>query len=301
MKNKIHYLITTLLLFVISCDRIESPIPEEPFDFYPIDREPAWSPDGQRIAFVHGSMPNDGIYLIRPDGTENQLWHAGMADSPAWSPCGQWIAFSQNAQIWKKKIDGDSLIQITFEGRNFFPTWSKCGRYIAFVQYVCNDIQCGLWIIDLKEESYTPLVKYGTDPNFHPTTTEILYKRSWILEGGQHIGDSLFFYNLMSGNSRYITRLKHHNFDNRYFKISPNGNKIVFTSQSGVTGAFRIWSINLDGSQLTQLTSTQSYSCDWSPCGNNIVYTDARSANGRLWIMNADGSNKRQLTFQHHF
>ncbi|MDD2550559.1 MAG: DPP IV N-terminal domain-containing protein [Bacteroidales bacterium] len=302
MDRKILYSIAFALLFAnYACERKENPSPEEPFDFSTIDSEPAWSPDGQWIAFVHSSMPNHGIYLISPDGEEIHLWHQGIASSPAWSPCEQWIAFSQNAQIWKKKINGDSLTQLTFEGRNFFPAWSKCGSYIAHVQSVCNYIQCGLWLINLSEESNTPIVEYGTVPDFHPLTPKVLYKKSWIEAGGQHIGDSLYFYNLETGKTTYITRLSHHNYDNRYFKISPSGDKIAFTSQSEITGAIRIWSMNIDGSQLTQLTNSQSYSNAWSPCGSYIVYTDARSESGRFWIMNADGSNKRQLTFEHHF
>lgn len=56
--------------------------------------------------------------------------------------------------------------------------------------------------------------------------------------------------------------------------------------------------MDVDGSELKQLTNTQGYSCDWSPDGNYIVYTDSRRENGRLWLMHADGSNKRQLTFE---
>lgn len=56
-----------------------------------------------------------------------------------------------------------------------------------------------------------------------------------------------------------------------------------------------------DGTDLKQLTNTQGYSCDWSPDGSKIVYTDSRAVNGRLWIMNADGSNKDQLTFATFF
>lgn len=59
--------------------------------------------------------------------------------------------------------------------------------------------------------------------------------------------------------------------------------------------------MNADGSDLKQLTNTQAYSCDWSPDGTHIVYTDSRAGNGRLWIMEENGSNKRQLTFERHF
>ncbi len=196
MKNKTLYLISvTFMLTLFACDKNKDPL-NEPIDFSITDREPAWSPNGQWIAFVHGSIPNDGIYLISPNGEDIHLWHQGYAETPAWSPCGQWIAFSQGAQIWKKKINGDSLTQLTFEGRNFFPTWSKCGRYIAHVQSVCNDIQCGLWLFDIREESHSPIVEYGLYPEFHPSSQTILYKKRWIEAGGQVIGDSLFLFQL---------------------------------------------------------------------------------------------------------
>jgi len=58
---------------------------------------------------------------------------------------------------------------------------------------------------------------------------------------------------------------------------------------------------NSDGSGLKQLTDTRGYTCDWSPDGKQIVYTDSRAENGRLWIMDVDGSNKKQLTFEYYF
>jgi|LSQX01.1.fsa_nt_gb Tol biopolymer transport system component len=299
MKTKALYLFTAFFLLTYnSCERREDPFPG-PFDFNITDSEPAWSPDGQWIAFVHGSMPNDGIYLISPDGEQLQLWHQGIADSPAWSPCGQWIAFSQGAQIWKKKIDGDSLTQLTFEGKNFFPAWSSNGDWIAYDAIIIGETTLyALWKMKFDGSdkfliSYKPGEGAVRMPHWvGDTIIHIRYKQ------GVFFSSEIFSMNSEGGNE---TRITFNESTDYYPKISSIHKKIAFTSQSQATRLHQIWSMEIDGSNLKQLTNTHGYRCDWSPCGNYIVYTDSRSENGRLWIMNANGSNKRQLTFEHHF
>jgi Tol biopolymer transport system component len=64
-----------------------------------------------------------------------------------------------------------------------------------------------------------------------------------------------------------------------------------------VTG--QIYSLNPDGSGLTQLTDVQPplFPNDptWSPDGTRILFTIEHGARGRIWIMNADGSDQHQL------
>ena len=47
---------------------------------------PVWSPDGIRIAFAENEMGMEGVYIIRPDGTDLQQVHAHKAARVAWSP-----------------------------------------------------------------------------------------------------------------------------------------------------------------------------------------------------------------------
>jgi TolB protein len=69
---------------------------------------------------------------------------------------------------------------------------------------------------------------------------------------------------------------------------SPDGRKIAFTRYF-YHGVPHIWIINIDGSNLKQLTSgTKSLQSDWSPDGKHIAF---RKGND-LCIMNNDGSNE---------
>lgn len=73
--------------------------------------------------------------------------------------------------------------------------------------------------------------------------------------------------------------------------------KIVFVSNA--SGNEDIWSMNLDGSELTQLTDYEGVDQypAISPDGRKIVYSSDIKGSWQIVVMDWDGSNKKQITF----
>lgn len=98
--------------------------------------------------------------------------------------------------------------------------------------------------------------------------------------------------------------------------VSPTGDRVVFTSVRD--GDLELYSMNLDGSDVTRLTDRLGYDggAFFSPDGSKIVWradypdTEEEAADYQrlleqglirpgeldIWVMNADGSDKRQVT-----
>jgi len=299
------FTISFLVLFLLnSCNEnpIDNNIPPcfDCFDFRLTDFEPAWSPDGKMIAYIHGDTISGrtGIYFIDTSGTNKQLFYAGIrAYSSTWSQDGEWIAFSDNAQIFKMKVNSDSIIQLTFEGKNFSPSWSPDGEWIAYDSNV--DSPNGMNFIWKIKADGTQEIRITYDPK----KGEIRMP-DWSPDGNSivHIRYSKDFNTdaseicVMDKNGNNVKRLTFNNDMESYPKYSPDGTSIVYTSEP-YGGSPQIWVMNSDGTNQKQLTVTQGYSCDWSPDGEWIVYTDSRAVNGMLWIMRKDGRNKHQITF----
>jgi TolB protein len=99
--------------------------------------EPAWSPDGTRIAFASRRGGNFDIYVTGADGTgTRRVTSAGVDEaSPTWSPDGSRIAYQRGnpSDIYVMNADGTGQRRLgRLEGHELDPAWSPDGRWIAY-------------------------------------------------------------------------------------------------------------------------------------------------------------------------
>jgi Tol biopolymer transport system component len=103
------------------------------------DRQPDWSPDGSRIAFISDRLGSHDLFTMGADGLDaGPLVVEGEGlGHPAWSPDGNRIAFERRAQsgfdIYVVNADGTGLLRLTdTTGDDRHPAWSPDGTRIAF-------------------------------------------------------------------------------------------------------------------------------------------------------------------------
>jgi TolB protein len=80
---------------------------------------------------------------------------------------------------------------------------------------------------------------------------------------------------------------------------SPNGQLLAFAWQRS-NSSFDIYVMDVATRQTVQLTrdSGRNEQPSWAPDGRHLVFQSTRSGRNQVWMMLADGSGVRQLTFE---
>jgi Tol biopolymer transport system component len=146
---------------------------------YPDADEPAWSPDGELIAFVafdRATPGNKDIFVAARDGGEvTRLTNNGADDFyPAWSRDGKQIAFvsarDDNFEIYVMNANGSGQRRLTrFIGPDTQPSWSADGRRVVFVSKRQRDQYNTIYVME-RNGSRLRRLSSGNTPNWQPIT-----------------------------------------------------------------------------------------------------------------------------------
>lgn len=128
-----------------------------------------------------------------------------------------------------------------------------------------------LRVYDVATKADVSLGVSGVNPRFSPDGTRVAYGNSglWIVNSD---GTGRTLLNATGGSAAF----------------DPTGTMLAF----GDNGS--IWKINVDGTGLTQLAAAGRQPA-WSPDGTQIAYHTSVGGREQLFLMNADGTNHRQV------
>jgi Tol biopolymer transport system component len=232
------------------------------------------SPDGRRLAFVRiGSaagqkLPSQQLMLANTDGSGEPSvlvslkppQHFALWPAPSWSPDGKMIAiaYAPQAGLIRHTLVGVSVV----DGRITPLTsekWSSVGRVI--------------WMPDGKGLVFTAAPDLNS------------------------IGLQLWYLDYPEGKARRITN-DLNGYGDFSLGVTADGSTIA-TLQTRAT--WNIWVIAPyeDESRAKQITNDGMvdgyYSLSWLPDGR-LIYNSRAGEKPDLWVVNADGTNRTQLT-----
>ena len=283
--RKISFAASLLVLTVIcSCgDR------ERGFDYGPdpaqeVDLWPKWSPvDTATIAYTHVAQTMDelrqyGTYstwiVDVPSGAKRFIVSGVPHD---WTPDGRSILFCKSGGLWTINVSTglETLISSTPFCRS--PRFAPDGSRLSVIKD--GKPNYGTWIVVLESDEVA-----WVSPR---------YASDWSPDGTELICDSLVIIGADGTRKRKVPHSATMGYVLDEPSWSPDGTLLAVTGKGPA-----IYVIGLDGSG-ERIVAQPGAVPSWAPDGERIAYgalsTDRTGM--VLWVVNKDGTGKRQITF----
>ncbi len=253
-----------------------------------------------------------GIYWFLVRGPVTKVISGGLTnltnsladdDLPAWSPDGTKIAFTSNrdglGDIYIMNSDGGNVTRLTYTpARESSSIWSPDASKIVFDSE--RDGNREIYIMDSDGSNQTRLTFNATSDvgpvSFSPDGKRIAFSRNASNEGLSVYNFDIFLMNINGSEVRQLTVDPEFDAEPIW---SPDGNRILFTS--GRNRNFDIYSIDSDGGAEVNLSNSPDKDgvVAFAPDATQIFcISDSHSKPefSQIWLMNNDGSDRRQIT-----
>jgi Tol biopolymer transport system component len=277
-----------------------------------IDSPVTFSPDGRRLAFVRLGLDGGSVFAANADGSDlQQLSFLHMPDvlergGPSWSPDGKAIAASAKVigGSWHPELlevgpSGGPLVPMKIPST---PDWFTIDQVVwlpdgsSLLAVVQADPRAALDFGQIWQLYYpNGSARRITDDLDDYSGVSLSKDGKSLVTVQNQLGG-----NIWVGPANDTMRL--HQITNEPFNMegvngldwAPDGD-LVYASVEG--GSHEIWTMNSDGTNRQQLTSSPPNSRPRvTSSGRSIVFGSGRNGSENIWEMNLDGSNPRQLT-----
>lgn len=246
-------------------------------DPYAFALDPAWSPDGRRLAFTYGvcdDCPGD-ILTIDANGGHRREFASAVGSRPVWAPDGRSLTFITTGQaIASIDLTSGRTSELIPAGRQplDYPAWSPDGSRLAF----SRQVTAANWDIFVwaKSTGRTTRLVHAAHSDIEPSWSR---DGRWIAYVTQQ-KDLRFAVSAIRPNGtgdHVVTRGRGGAEDPSW---SPDGRSLAFVGfQPGRPEA--LWVVGANGRHARRLTRPNFtvISANWSPNGDRIVFS-ARNA-----------------------